>query len=72
MQGGHDHEYITFETNGVLVVKSGTDFRWLSHIKASSSAATAMSTEAVTEPRLVQINSHLYLVRSNLETGTRK
>nr|XP_015221588.1 PREDICTED: trifunctional nucleotide phosphoesterase protein YfkN-like isoform X2 [Lepisosteus oculatus] len=30
--GGHDHEYGILEENGILVVKSGSDFRYLSKI----------------------------------------
>lgn len=33
--GGHDHHYEVFETNGVAVVKSGTDFRNLTRIRIS-------------------------------------
>jgi 2',3'-cyclic-nucleotide 2'-phosphodiesterase (5'-nucleotidase family) len=33
--GGHDHFYVNEVINGVPLVKSGTDFRWLSKVTAS-------------------------------------
>ena len=38
--GGHDHDYLLQDVNGVLVVKSGTEFRYLTEVNLDFSKPT--------------------------------